>query len=117
MHRDDLIYLSHMLETARKAVAKAAGKTRGDFDADEDLRIVLAHLVQIIGEAARRVSAESQARHPEIPWNKVVGMRHRIVHDYLNINEGILWDVVTVDLHELIGMLTPVVPPEDPSKP
>jgi len=44
MQRDDAVYLGHMLDTARKAVAKVEGKTRGEYDADEDLRIVIAHL-------------------------------------------------------------------------
>jgi uncharacterized protein with HEPN domain len=53
MTRDDLVYVGHMLDTARKAVRRVVGKTRADFDADEDLRIVLTHLIQTIGEAAR----------------------------------------------------------------
>ncbi len=52
MPKDDLVYVGHMLDTARKASAKLNGKSRSEYDADEDLRIVLAHLIQTIGEAA-----------------------------------------------------------------
>ncbi len=113
MKRDDAVYLGHMLDTGRRAVEKLKDETREHFDADEDLRIVLAHWVQIIGEAASHVSPETQAAHPQVPWRRIVGMRHRIVHDYMNIDEDILWEVVTQSLPELIDLLTPLVHPED----
>jgi uncharacterized protein with HEPN domain len=91
-----------MLDTARKVCGKSGGLTRERFDADEDLRLALLHLVQVIGEAARRVSAETQAAHPEIPWREITGMRHKIVHDYMDISEGVLWEVVTKDLPRLL---------------
>jgi len=67
MPKDDSVYLGHMLDMARKAVSKSRGKTHAQYDADEDLRIILAHLVQTVGEAAARVSAKGRAAHPEIP--------------------------------------------------
>ena len=112
MQRDESVFLGHMLDTARKAVDKLGAKTRADLDADEDLRIVLTHWVQIIGEAASRVSAATQAAHPEIPWRRIVGMRHRIVHEYMNIDVEILWAVVSRNLPELIRLLSPIVPSE-----
>lgn len=114
MQRDDGVYLGHMLDTARKATARIGGKTRTDYDADEDLRIVLAHFVQIIGEAASHVSQPTRGMYAQIPWKRIVGMRHRIVHDYMNIDADILWEVVTRSLPELIDLLTPIVPPEGP---
>ena len=111
MQHDDGVYLGHMLDAARKAAEKVAGRSRSDYDADEDLRMVLAHLVQIIGEAAGRVSDAT----PKIPWRRIVGMRHRIVHDYMNIDADILWEVVTRSLPELISLLEPLVPPSPPN--
>jgi uncharacterized protein with HEPN domain len=112
MARDDLVYIGHMLELAHKALARVAGRDRAAFDADEDLRLVLTHLVQTIGEAARRVSPETQAQHPEVPWKQIVGMRHKIVHDYMTIDEDILWQVVTRQLEPLAKSLTRIVPPD-----
>jgi uncharacterized protein with HEPN domain len=66
MPRDDELYLSHMLETARLATNKTRGINREDYDEDENLRLALAHLVQILGEAARHVTSETQAAYPEI---------------------------------------------------
>jgi uncharacterized protein with HEPN domain len=113
MQRDDSVYVRQMIDLARKAITKVAGKTRADFDGDEDLRYVLLHLVQIVGEAARRVSQEFQRRHLEIPWSDVIGMRHKIVHDYMDINERLLWEVVTTELPPLIERLSRLVPPDD----
>ena len=81
MQKDDRVYIGHMLDTAMKAARKAQGKTRQQYDADEDLRIVLTHLIQTIGEAASRVSAPMRAAHPQVPWKQIVGIRHRLVHD------------------------------------
>jgi uncharacterized protein with HEPN domain len=105
MPRDDAVYVEHMLETARNAVGKVERKSRADFDADENLRLALAHLIQILGEAASRVSSAFRETHPEIPWSEVIGMRHKIVHDYLGLDYDIVWEVVTRDLPILAGKL------------
>ncbi len=107
------LYLAHMLDTARKAVAKTAGLEREDYDGDENLRLALTHLVQVIGEAARRVSQQTRAAHPEVPWREITGIRHIIVHDYMNVDEDVLWEVVTSDLPPLIALLGQIVPPEE----
>jgi uncharacterized protein with HEPN domain len=121
MNKDDMVYAGHMLDMARKAVEKVRGKSRVDYDRDENLRMTLAHLVQIIGEAARRVSLRFQQGHPEIPWRNIIGMRHKVIHDYLHVDYDIVWDVVTVDLPPLVVNLDRIVPREDsesrPGKP
>ena len=111
MPKDDLVYLGHMLDTARKAIAKTHGIQRADFDRDENLRLALAHLIQIIGEAARHVSDEARRKHPEIPWTAIIGMRHKVVHDYLEVDEDIVWDVVTADLPPIVTVLERIVSP------
>jgi uncharacterized protein with HEPN domain len=105
MRKDDLVYVGQMLDTARKSVLKVQGRTRADCEGDEDICIVLAHLVQVIGEAARKVSDEFCAQHPEIPWSEIVGMRHKIVHDYMELDTDIVLDVVWVELPLLIEKL------------
>jgi uncharacterized protein with HEPN domain len=68
MQRDDDVYVGHMLDLSRKVASKTAGVRRAHFDRDENLRLALAHLLQTIGEAARRVSRDYQRAPPEIPW-------------------------------------------------
>jgi uncharacterized protein with HEPN domain len=110
----DLVYVGHMLDTAKKAVGKTAGLSRDAYDADENLRLALTHLVQVIGEAGRHVSREFCAAHAEIQWADIIGMRHKVVHDYLGVDEDIVWEVVTRDLPKLVAALDPLLPPEPP---
>jgi uncharacterized protein with HEPN domain len=105
MRPRDLVYVGHMLETARKAVSKAQGISRETYDADENLRLALIHLIQIIGEAARQVSPEFCANHPDIRWADIIGMRHKVVHDYLGVDDDIVWQVATDDLPKLVTAL------------
>ena len=107
----DLVYVGHMLDMATKAVGKTTGLARDAYDEDENLRLALTHLVQIIGEAGRRVSREFCLAHPEVQWADIIGMRHKVVHDYLGVDEDIVWEVVTEDLPKLVSALEPLVPP------
>ena len=104
--RDDRVYIEHMIDTANKAISFVAGLSREDFDNNEQLKLAVTHLLQIIGEAARRVSLDFRESHPEIPWKAIVGMRNKVVHDYLNVDEDIVWDTVKQDLTPLILKLT-----------
>lgn len=106
----DLVYVGHMLDTARKAITKTQGISRADYDKDENLRLALIRPVQVIGEAARKVSQEFCESHPEVPRANIVGMRHKIVHDYLGVDEEIVWEVVTRNLPALVKALEPVIP-------
>jgi uncharacterized protein with HEPN domain len=111
----DLVYVGHMLDMARKAVSKTQGISRETFDADENLRLALTHLIQIIGEAGRHVSQDFCASHAEIRWADIIGMRHKVVHDYLGVDDDIVWQVVTEDMPKLVSALEPIVPPVPPS--
>lgn len=91
--------------------SKTQGISRETYDADENLRLALIHLIQVVSEAARQVSAEFADRHPEIPWTNIIGMRHKVVHDYLGVDEDIVWQVVTKDLPDPVATLSPLIPP------
>lgn len=101
----DLVYVEHMLDMTRKAIDKTTGVTRDAYDRDENLRLALTHLVQVIGEAARHVSRAFCDEHPDVPWTEIIGMRHKVVHDYLGVDEDIVWQVVTGDLPRLLPVL------------
>jgi uncharacterized protein with HEPN domain len=94
-----------MLDTARKAHRKVAEINREGFDEDENLRLAVTHLLQTIGEAARGVSASGRADAPGIPWPAIVGMRHKVVHDYLNVDEDIVWRTARDELPALVAAI------------
>ncbi len=112
MYQDDEALVLDMLIAARQATKYVAGVTVEEYYGDEVLQDALMHQVQIIGEAASRVSAPFRDGHPEIPWADIVGMRHRLVHDYRRINRDVVWKVANDDLPALIAVLEPLVPPE-----
>jgi len=116
MWRDEA-YLLDMLLAARKVRQFSQGVTWERFQADELMQNAMMMCVQQIGEAARKVSREFQEAHPEIPWREIVGMRHRLVHDYFHIIPEKVWEVVERDVPALIPLIEPLVPPQEDGSP
>lgn len=98
MRKDDTVRLRHMLDAAREALGFAEGRTRQDLVRDRKLALALVKALEIIGEAAYQTADETRAGLPQIPWEDIVGMRHRLVHAYFDINLDILWKTVQEDL-------------------
>ena len=94
MHTDDAIRLRHMLDAAREAIGFVAGHSRADLDRNRMLVLSLVKDIEIIGEAAYQVSQTARDQLPDIPWDDIIGMRHRLVHAYFDINLDILWRTV-----------------------
>ncbi len=98
----DRTRLQHMLDAARQALSFVPGRTRADLDTDHMLRRALKDCVLEIGEAAARVTDVGRARVPELPWPKMVGMRHILVHAYHDLDNDSIWKVVQQDLPKLV---------------
>ncbi len=115
MWRDDA-YLLDMLLAARKVQQFTQGMTWDQFRGDELLQNGVMRLIQIVGEAARKVSPEFKQAHPEIPWQGIIGMRNRLVHDYFRIESSRVWEVIEKDLPALIPLIEPLIPPDEPAE-
>ena len=109
--RSDESYLGDMLDYARQAHGKVAGLTVEQWQADDNLRLAVAYLVQIVGEAASRPSDSTRASLPDLPWQQMIAVRHRLVHGYAAIRLNAIWDIATQDLPPLIATLEKIVPP------
>ncbi len=81
------------------------GKTRESLDRDRVLLLALVKSIEIVGEAATKVSAEARDLLPSIPWPAVVTMRHRLIHAYHDMDADRVWETVTEDLPPLIAAL------------
>jgi len=114
MRRDDRIRLQHMLDAAREALSFTLRRTRRDLDEDRLLVLGLVKAIEIIGEAAYQISEDTRAQLPGIPWEDIIGMRHRLVHAYFDINLDILWRTVQDDLPPLISALESILAREEP---
>jgi len=107
--REDGVTLRQMLDHAREAVEMVRDRPRSDLDSDRQLELSLTRLLEIIGEAARRVSEAGREQHPDLPWRQIIGMRHRLIHGYDQVDLGILWEVVRHDLPSVIRRLEEIL--------
>lgn len=106
---DDAVGMRHMLEHAGEAVSMIQEKTKEDLERNRILQLALTRLVEIVGEAAARVSEETRKKHTGIPWQQIVGMRNRLIHGYDIIDLDLLWDTITDDLPPLIRALSSIL--------
>ena len=97
-----------MIPAGESALRFVTGRTRDDLDADEVLRFALVRAVEIIGEAASRVSPETRAELPSVPCTDAILMRNRLIHAYFNIDLTILWKTVAEDIPSLLEILRPI---------
>ena len=105
MAKDDLVRLRHMMDSAMEAVELIHGKSRSDLDTNRVLSLALVRLLEILGEAASKVTTGTRQKTPTIPWSQIVSLRHRLIHGYDTINMDILWKILTDDLPPLIAQL------------
>jgi len=105
MSPEDRIRLQHMIDAAEAAMGFAKGRQRADLDHDRMLSFALVRAIEIIGEAARHVSAATKASIDTVPWEAIVGMRHRVVHAYVHIDHETVWNTVQVELPRLVATL------------
>lgn len=108
MRRDDLIRLQHMLEATHEAIDFTKDQTREDLDRDRLLVLGLVKAIEIIGEAAYQTSEQTRNELPGIPWKDIIGIRHRLVRAYFDIDLDILWQTTQDDLPLLAGELESV---------
>jgi uncharacterized protein with HEPN domain len=105
MNEDDLIRLQHILDAAREARLFIKGRTKYDLLYDRMLTVALMKEVEIVGEAASKISQVTRDQLIQIEWDKIIRMRNILVHAYYKINLNILWDTVEINLPELIKEL------------
>ena len=110
--RQDDCYLLDMLVAARKAVLFAQGLTYEQFAQSDLHQNAIFKVLEIVGEAASRLSDNARNAHPEIPWSDVRAFRNRIVHAYFEIDLRVVWKIVNDDVPVLIRDLERIVPPK-----
>ncbi|MBI2759809.1 MAG: DUF86 domain-containing protein, partial [Chloroflexi bacterium] len=102
---DDPMRAGHILDAGELVLQWTAGKTRAEFDEDLLLQSAVAHQVQIIGEAASRLTDAFRRTHADVPWRSIIGMRNILVHDYMDVERDRMWDVVTNHLPPLLEIV------------
>jgi uncharacterized protein with HEPN domain len=110
MEKNDEKRLTHMLEGAKDAVGFLHDKTREELDKDKQLTLSLLKSLEMIGEAASKVSKECQFGCEPIPWDKVINLKQQVVHTYWDIDRDWIWKTVTEELPPIIHALEQLVP-------
>ena len=102
---DPQVALRQMRDFTAEAVEMAASADRATLDADRRLFLALTRLVELIGEASTRLDEATRTKHPAVPWRAIKETRNRLIHAYDDIDRDVLWQIVRVDLPELVRLL------------
>lgn len=106
----DAAYVWDMVDAARMVRQIVAALTIEDYLQRRTIQLAIERSVEIIGEAARKISDDFRNAHPEIPWKKIIAQRHVLAHEYGEIRQDRMWRVATVHIPELIVQLEPLLP-------
>lgn len=104
-----------MLLAAEDALSFVKGMDEAAFLASNLHKSAVIRKLEVIGEAAGKVSPGFRASRPDIPWREMTGLRHRLIHGYDDIRLDIVWRVTTERLPDLIAALRPLIPPNSNS--
>ncbi|MEW6285588.1 MAG: DUF86 domain-containing protein [Chloroflexota bacterium] len=106
----DVSYLWDMLEAARNIGKFLTGVKYGTYSKNKMIQSAVERQLEIIGEAAKRVSNEFKEAHPEIPWKNIIGLRNILAHEYGEVRVDRIWLIATTSAKELTTLLKPLVP-------
>jgi len=109
MSPEDRIRLLHMIEAADSAIGFVAGFTVAELEQDRKTLFAVIRCIEIIGEAAARLSETTRAATPEIPWSAIVGMRNRLVHAYFDVDTELVWKTIRIELPALKDRLQALI--------
>jgi uncharacterized protein with HEPN domain len=106
----DAAHIWDMLDSARTLHGFVTGVSFHDYTQDKKLQLAVERALEIIGEAARRVSETYRQAHPEIPWHSIISQRNVLAHEYGEVKQELIWKVATIRIPELIALLTQLIP-------
>jgi uncharacterized protein with HEPN domain len=106
----DKAYLWDMLDAASAVVEFVLGKTYEEYVSHRMMRGAVERHIEIIGEAARRISEATRQAHPEIPWRAIVGQRNVLAHEYDEVLHEAIWAIATRRVPELLAALRSILP-------
>jgi uncharacterized protein with HEPN domain len=112
--KTDLKYIWDMLDAARTLIEITRSKSLSDYESDKIIRLSVERSIEIIGEAARRVSEPFQLAHPAIAWRAIIATRHVIAHEYGDLKHDKIWRIAVSHVPGLVALLAPIIEANPP---
>ena len=113
MNSRDLHSLLDIVQSAELVDSYIKNVSAEQFAANQQLQDAVSRRLEVLGEAAGRVSEEGQAELADVPWSKVRGLRNRLAHEYDNISLEVIWRIACTEMTDLISKIKPILPPDD----
>ncbi len=107
----DREYLLDILEAAKLALEYIGEKTKEEFFSDSQCQDAVIRRLEIIGEAARRISEETRTTYLDLPWSDMISMRNVMIHEYDDVDLVIVWETVKNDMPQLVDSLEKILRP------
>lgn len=111
----DINRLRHMVESIEEILQYVQGRDSEEVSTDRPVQHLILRNLEILGEAASRVSHAYRLEHPEIPWRDMIDLRNRLIHVYFDINVEVIWQTVRQDLPGLLSAIKALLERENPS--
>ncbi len=112
MTRANALYLGHMLKAVNRVLEVTAESSKEQFLSDWKLQDVLIRELEVLGEAAGRLTRDLTSRHEEVPWREITGLRHKLIHDYFAVALDVVWDTATIDVPHVRPLLVALLETE-----
>ena len=111
--RTDRDFLRDILEAIRRIMEYTGGMTYETFVKDTKTQDAVVRNLEVIGEAAKNLSAKLREKHSDLPWKSMAGVRDRLIHHYFGVNLDIVWQIVEAELPEVKGRLEEILREEE----
>lgn len=111
------VTLKQIVEVCHKAVELRSSITWEEFRGDWRKRMLGERLVEVLGEAVKRLPADLRQRHPQLPWDKIAGTRDYIAHGYDSVDYDVIWGVLDVEAGKLKASVLAILAKEFPDPP